>query len=111
MAIYFRANNPKELLDSFKKAIDDGVVATWFYDKDGDFTHSTEQWKNLAWLRPRVENDNLIFSIINPKGQTISTIIYAIYHGRFIESMLSHCDSQFINVEATSMPSDKDSVS
>jgi hypothetical protein len=52
MALHFFTNNPHGLLSAFKKAIDDGRVVTWAYDKDGDFTHTAQQWKDLAWLRP-----------------------------------------------------------
>jgi hypothetical protein len=111
MAVYFKTNDSRQLLASFKKAIDDGAVVTWSYDKDGDFTHTVEQWKNLAWFRPQLQNDRLAFYIIKPRTKTISTLIYAIYHGRFIESMLAHCDSLFSEADSTAFPSEKDLVS
>ncbi|MCK9588148.1 MAG: hypothetical protein M0Q93_02160 [Terrimicrobiaceae bacterium] len=111
MAIHFQTSTPSKLLNSFKEAIDKKIVATWSYDKDGDFTHATEQWKNSAWLRPVIANNELIFSIIKPQNSNISTEIYAIYHGRFIESMLVHCDSLFTKVSATAFPADNDLVS
>jgi len=111
MAIRFATTTPKKLLASFKKAVDDGKVVTWAYDKDGDFTHTAEQWKSKAWLRPKVqEGATLIFHIIKPQDSKISTEIYAIYHGRFIESMLVHCDSLFNEAVATAFPADGDIV-
>ena len=65
MALYFLADQPSQLLSSFKKAIDDGHVATWSYDKDGDFTHTAAQWKNLAWLRPSTVSGRLVSNILN----------------------------------------------
>jgi hypothetical protein len=112
MAIHFSTKTPKKLLSSFKKAIDDGRVATWSYDKDGDFTHTAQQWKSLAWLRPKViEGQTLIFSILKPQNSKVSSEIYAIYHGRFIESMLVHCDSLFTEAVASAFPADDDVVS
>lgn len=112
MAIHFTTDTPKKLLSSFKKAIDDGRVVTWAYDEDGDFTHTAQQWRSLAWLRPKVkERETLIFSIIKPKNSKISSEIYAIYHGRFIESMLVHCDSLFTRAIATAFPTEDDNVS
>lgn len=112
VAIHFTTSTPKKLLANFKAAIDDGRVATWSYDTDGDFTHTAQQWRSLAWLRPRIkEGEALIFSIIKPRDSAISTEVYAIYHGRFIESLLVHCDKLFSGVTATALPSDGDKVS
>lgn len=110
MAIHLETDNADKLLSSFKAAIDDGRIATWSYDEDGDFTHTAEQWINMAWLRPIKRGGNLIFIIVKPKNNNISSIVYAVYHGRFIESMLSHCDTLFNNAVATAMPSDGDLV-
>jgi hypothetical protein len=111
MAIHFTTDKPKQLLASFKKAIDDGKVVTWAYDNDGDFTHTAQQWKSLAWLRPRViDGQKLVLSILKPQASKISSEVYAIYHGRFIESMLVHCDSLFTEAIATAFPSDGDIV-
>jgi hypothetical protein len=112
MAIHFRTTPPKKLLAAFKKAIDDGKVATWSYDADGDFTHTAQQWKGQAWLRPKVkEGEDLTLTILKPKNSNISSEVYAIYHGRFIESMLVHCDSLFTDAAATALPADGDVVS
>ena len=112
MAIYFKTKTPKKLLAAFKKAIDDGHVVTWAYDKDGDFTHTTEQWKNRAWLRPKIVTDTALkMYLLKPKDSTITSEVYAIYHGRFIESLLRHCDQLFSVAEATALPDSDDNVS
>ena len=111
MAIHFRTTTPKKLLAEFKTAIDEGKVVTWGYDTDGDFTHTAQQWKSRAWLRPKVTAGvELIFTIVKPQNSKISSEIYAIYHGRFIESMLAHCDSLFTEASASAFPADGDSV-
>lgn len=112
MAIHFQTSTPKKLLAEFKKAIDDGKIVTWSYDSEGDFTHTAQQWKSQAWLRPKIrEREELILVILKPKNSKVSSEVYAIYHGRFIESMLVHCDSLFTNAVATSFPADGDVVS
>lgn len=111
MAIRFKTKDPQKLLDDFKRAVDKGTVATWSYDQDGDFTHTPDQWKNKAWLRPKTKNGELVFSIINQKSKNLSSLVYAVYHGRFIESMLNHFDSSFSNAEASALPSEDDMVS
>jgi hypothetical protein len=103
VAIHFESNAPAELLALYKKAIDDGHVRTWAYDKDGDFTHTAEQWIRSAWLRPKVGENELVFYILTPKETVMSSQVYAIYHGRFIESMLRHCDSLFVSARASAM--------
>ena len=105
MAIYFNTKTPKKLLAAYKKAIDDGHVTTWTYDADGDFTHTADQWNKKAWLRPRIqEGSALALNILTPKETTLSSVVYAVYHGRFIESMLSHCDELFNDGRATALP-------
>jgi hypothetical protein len=109
MAIYFETKTPKKLLAAYKKAIDDGHVTTWSYDSDGDFTHTAEQWKNEAWLRPKIEEGTmLVFHILAPEASEMSSAVYAIYHGRFIESMLTHCDALFSVGRASAMPDEGD---
>lgn len=111
MALHFKTTTPKKLLATYKKAIDDGHVATWSYDKDGDFTHTADQWVRKAWLRPKViEGTELKFIILTPKDTEMSSVVYAVYHGRFIESMLSHCDKLFSQAYASAMPESGDVV-
>jgi hypothetical protein len=111
MALSFKTTDPNKLLQAFKKAINEGRIVTWSYDADGDFTHTAEQWKNSAWLRPKAKTERLVFNIIKPKNRNISSVVYAVYHGRFIESMLTHCDKLFTDADATAFPSTGDRVS
>lgn len=111
MAITVYTDKPRELLAAIKRSVDDNAVRTWGYDGDGDFTHTAEQWKNRAWLRPRVEVGSLILNVLTPKGQTLSTELYAIYHGRFIEMLLAHFDNRFAQATASALPTSPDRVS
>jgi len=109
MAIHVKTNSPKQLLAAYKKAIDDQRVKTWSYDSDGDFTHTADQWIRKAWLRPKiVSGENLVFFILAPVETPITSVIYAVYHGRFIESLLRHCDSLFESASATALPEEGD---
>lgn len=110
MAIHIMTGNAGALLAAFRKAIDDKRVVTWSYDAENDFTHTPEQWKNLAWLRPEVQSDRLVFTIVKPQNSKVSSEVYAIYHGRLIESMLAHLDQSFTNAYATALPNGKDLV-
>jgi hypothetical protein len=110
MAINFMASNPKALLNAFKKAIDEGHVVTWSYDHDGDFTHIPDQWKNQAWLRPSILNGQLTFNFLANKNVKTTKALYGVYHGRFIEAMLAHCDNLFSTAAATAMPTNSDRI-
>lgn len=111
MAVIFKTNSPDRLLQSFKKKIDVGTVATWSYDSDGDFTHTPEQWKHKAWMRPHIKNGELVFTVVKQKQVDISSLVYGIYHGRLIESFLVHLDKEFIEGYATAMPVAADQIS
>ena len=111
MAINFATTTPNKLLAAFKKAIDDGHVVTWAYDSDGDFYHTPPQWKDQGWLRPKVFDGQQLTLNYLTRTATTSKAAYGVYHGRFIESMLTHCDTLFTAGEATSTPTNSDVVS
>jgi hypothetical protein len=104
MAIKVETSQPQALLDAIKKAIREGHIDTWKYDNDGDFTHTPTQWVNKCWLRPRVQSGSLVFTTLPPKNAAITTEVYAVYHGRFIEMLLAHFDTQFTGAGATAQP-------
>jgi len=108
MALHFKTASPQKLLTTYKKAIDDGHVKTWEYDAEGDFTHTAEQWNRSAWLRPKIRPGELLLIILAPKEVKLSSEVYAIYHGRFIESMLIHCDELFEVGCASALPESGD---
>ncbi len=110
MAVYFLTNQPEVLLAEFKKKIDNGHVVTWSYDQQGDFTHTADQWKYLAWLRPVIKQEKLMMCIVKNKKKLLTPAIYGVYHGRFIEGMLTHCDKLFSQGIATAMPTADDLV-
>lgn len=91
--ILIPSRNPSALLSEIKVAIDDRRIRTWSYDADGDFTHTAEQWNHEAWLRPVLLASQLKMVIVPPSETHISSTIYAIYHGRFVEMVLRHFDS------------------
>ena len=49
-------------------------------------------------------------NIIKPQNNVITTEVYSVYHGRFIESMLAHFDKEFSNANASSIPANGDLV-
>ncbi|GBR02126.1 hypothetical protein AA0229_1613 [Gluconobacter cerinus NRIC 0229] len=110
MAVRVYCNNPHELLESIRTAINTGEVETWKVDSDGDFTHSPTQWAHLAWMRPTIFDDHIAFNILGTKTKKMSKMVYGVYHGRFIEMMLVHFDLQFTRASATALPTSSDFV-
>lgn len=110
MALLFSTNRPEQLLNDFKKKIDQGHIQTWAYDDDGDFTHTPDQWRGKAWLRPSVDLNGLRFNIVCSRKYVTTWAIYGVYQGRFIESMVTHCHDLFSNGEATAKPTNMDSI-
>lgn len=108
MAIIIKTNSPAGLLAAIKKEIDEGKIVTWSYDSDGDFTHSPKQWNANAWLSPKVSVGELRFGILKNENIDMSTVIYGVYHGRFIEMLLTHFDDKFTNAQATAHKTNPD---
>jgi hypothetical protein len=106
----FGTTTPLALLSEIKKAIDDKKVTTWSYTKEGHFTHTPDQWRAKAWLFPKVDGSELRFGIIRPQSGNVSTEVYAVYHGRFMEMMLAHFDTRFGNGMASALPTAADNV-
>jgi hypothetical protein len=102
MAIIVKTAMAAELLKAIKNAIDNRTVDTWSYDKDGDFTHTPEQWANKAWLTPKIYQGELRFGIVGQNNTKLSTVLYGVYHGRFIEMLLTHFDQNFETALTTS---------
>ena len=110
MAVRIATSNPRGLLDSINSAIADGSIKTWSVDADGDFTHTPDQWRLKAWLRPTLGNGILRLNIIAPRGTELSALTYAVYHGRFIEMVLNHFDRQFSEASASALPEPGDII-
>ena len=106
MAVRALTNNAQVLLDEIKRQIDVGKIKTWSYDKDGDFTHTPEQWKDEAWLKPQIKDDRLRLKIVKCQGKDLSREVFAVYHGRFIEMLVKHVPDLFTDARSTPKPDD-----
>ncbi len=100
MSVIINTAAPEALLKKIKKAIDDRIVETWEYDKDGDFTHTPTQRKNKAWLRPSVQSNVLRFELLPPQNTTPTKEVIGVYHGRFIEMLIAHFGNDFTRASA-----------
>jgi hypothetical protein len=104
MALFAYTPDPGRLLAAIKQAIDNGHVKTWAYDKEGDFTHTPDQWNGKAWLRPSLGQGYLRFHIIGSKATITTWAMYGIYHGRFIEELITHFHDSVSDLKPTIQP-------
>jgi hypothetical protein len=102
MGITVATADPRGLLEAIKLSIKEGHIETWQY-KDGYFTHTPEQWRYKAFLKPTIGAQALTLNIVRPKDGNVSSEAYAIYHGRFIEMLLAHFDGIFVSTTASAM--------
>ena len=104
MALIVKTNIATDLKQEIQKAIAEKKIDTWLIDDDGDFTHSPEQWFCKAWMRlVDIDEEKILkFGIIGNKQVRMTKSLYAIYHGRFAEMLLSHFDEEIDSIEITS---------
>lgn len=100
MAIIVNTERPKTLVGKIIQMIDDGVIDTWSYDDDKDFTH-TGQWKNKAWFTPIYGDDYVKFALLGRKSVNMTLMEYSIYHGRFVELLLNHFPKEINGLAVT----------
>lgn len=110
MAIFVKTSNPDSLVNQIRDDIRLHKVETWLCDDDGDFTHDTDQWRYHAWLSPKIEAGRVVFYIICRNDRNLSILDYAIYHGRFVEMLLSHYDSICQDIEVSPLATEYDKV-
>ncbi|MGP8233349.1 MAG: hypothetical protein ACLQL2_11925 [Methylovirgula sp.] len=101
MAVRAFCDDPSSLLRDIRKGIESGLIQTWSIDAEGDLTHTPDQWRGKAWMRPRLQEDRIVFNILGNKNAIMKRSTYAVYHGRLIEMLLRHFDDQLIRISAT----------
>lgn len=110
MSILVMTRKPESLLKSIYKKIDEQVIRTWRYDKDRDLTHTTSggQWEDRAWLHPETSEGLLRFGLVGQDGIAMTPVLYGVYHGRFIEMLLTHFDHNFSSVCVSAIGDEND---
>ena len=103
MAIYVTTGNPKKLHKGIKDAINAGEIQTWKIDGNGLLTHctSTDQWEREAWFGCILEENRIVFCINGREDRALTVPEYAIYHGRFVEMLLTHFDRDFSDIQVS----------
>lgn len=115
MSIRFYTKSPVSLLKAFDERIaqteKEGSITTWEKNHQNYYTHKSERWGKKAYLKARTDVDGkLIFNVVPPVGKRVDPEIYSYYHGHLIETFLNHFASQFSTGEATSKPTQGDTL-
>lgn len=105
MAIHIKCKiTAHDLYGLILKQVDEETVDTWMADNEGDFTHTPPQWREKAWFRCTSANENeLVFGIIGRRDMKMPKTIYAVYHGRFVEMLLTYFDLEIEEIKVSSL--------
>ena len=109
MSILVKTLNPSGLLTSIREGIEQNTVTQWSIDKDGDFSF-LGTYVGRAWLRPRLQEGEIRFSVLTSKGTVMKRSTYTLYHSRWIEMLLEHFDGKFISATASALPTAGDLI-
>jgi hypothetical protein len=104
MAVIIHTDQPDLLLDKIYEAIDTKKADKWVLTSDGRLTFGTLLWKNEAFFKPQiwVDENQLRFGLLKRKDRKhITSKLYALFHVKLIEMLLTHFDNDFISVTAT----------
>lgn len=109
MALHILTARPKLLLERLAAAIQAMEVLSWKFSSDGVYVTPTDpEWEGRAWLRPRVDDAGLTFSIVRPQGGAVDRETYAELHGRAVTLLLAHLGPYFDQLIATPEPGPDD---
>jgi len=61
-------------------------------------------------MRPSIELGGLRFNFISGVQEVTSKALYGVYHGRFVESVATHCDDRFSEASVTSRGTNADFI-
>ncbi len=110
MAVRAFTDRPEALLSAIRRSVAEGRVRDWKFDEDGDLTLTSEVFANKAWMRPKVLPDRLLFNIVGTRGVEMSNRVYAVYHGRLVQMLLTYFDTRLRTAAATALPTTGDRV-
>ena len=112
MAIIVRTNDPRLILDQLQNKFEEGLIDTWSYDDDGDFSN-VGQWEGKGWFRPIIEENPTFIKFIIVSRNTIpmTRMEYSVLHSSFLEVILNHVNVSMIEeIIVTKPDSDKDEL-
>ena len=111
MALHVVTARPKLLLERLAAAIQAMDLLTWKFSSDGVYiTPTSPEWEGRGWLRPRVEEAGLIFSIVRPQGGAVDPDTNAELHGQAVTLLLAHFGPYFDQLIVSPEPGPDDVI-
>lgn len=105
MALSLSTSNPHALLEAFRRRVNQDEthekITTWEENRQGNFTHKSNEVAGHAWMCPEVGENILRFYIRAPKGSPINRYIYSYYHGHLSKTFINHFPTMFSSVSST----------
>lgn len=98
MAILVTTLSAEVFLKKIRREIDLGNISTWNYNREGDFTFSSEQWKGKGFFRPEIGLTDLRFQFMRPHPSSVSDLTLGVFHGGFITMLITHFQTDFVEV-------------
>ena len=89
MSLVVKTPDPEGLLENIKAGNATRKIRTWTCNAKGNFTHSPQQWRDQAWLKPIVRRGCLHFLVLLPAGEAKQGVA-GVYQGRFAEMLQNH---------------------
>jgi len=111
MAVIIHTDQPDLLLEKIYEAIDNKKADKWVRTSDGRLTFGALLWKNEAFFKPQiwVNENQLRFGLLKRKDRKhITSKLYALFHVKLIEMLLTHFDNDFRSVTATAAKAEPD---
>lgn len=109
MALVVASPDPNGCLRSLKAFVDTHIYG-WTCDSDGDFTQTDPNWRNRAWLRPRIGSGTITFTIVPPARTKVTAGVYASFHAAFVDLLLRTVDQKFNDVRVTALADKGDAL-
>lgn len=106
MAIRVRFKQKENILEEIRELIYSEKVRKWSIDSDDDLTLLIPEWHCKAWMRIKpIKNDPkcVVFGIVTSQLYPLTKSIYAIYHSRLAELLLTHFDTDIETMEISAL--------
>lgn len=104
MAIIVKLKTCMNMQDELNKLIYNNLLTSWIVDDEGDFTIKSPHLVNHAWIRIQQKVNPSIdvkFGIVTSKQYRLTNSLYATYHCRFAEILLTYFDDKIDKLEIT----------
>jgi hypothetical protein len=102
LMVFAFTTNGDRLIQQLLAKLKDGSIATWegryLKGKVLALTHLPGQYADCAYFRPQFREHGVRFDYLPGTKNRCPTDTFAVYHGRFSELIIQHCNGLFANI-------------